>query len=152
MFIRAGKCLPVTCTEVFVQLKNPPRFVFGEQEQDDASHRRANRIRFQLNPNVVIALSAQAKMPGEGMLGEEVELVARHQSADEMEPYERLLGDAMHGDQRLFAREDAIEAAWRVVDPVLGNAAPLYPYDPNTWGPAEAKHISPSDGWANPVP
>jgi glucose-6-phosphate 1-dehydrogenase len=86
------------------------------------------------------------------MRGEPVELVARHQSPDEMAPYERLLGDAMHGDHRLFAREDAIEACWRVVDPVLGNSEPAYPYEPNTWGPAEADRLRPPDGWENPLP
>ena len=91
-------------------------------------------------------------MPGEAMRGEEVELVARHQSPDEMAPYERLLGDAMRGDQRFFAREDAVEAAWRVVDPVLGRATPVYEYEPGTWGPAEADRITPPDGWVTPTP
>ena len=86
------------------------------------------------------------------MVGEQVELIARHHSADEMMPYERLLGDAMRGDQRLFAREDAIEAAWRVVDPILGQATPVYAYDPDTWGPPEAERVRPPEGWQNPTP
>jgi glucose-6-phosphate 1-dehydrogenase len=87
------------------------------------------------------------------MRGEEVELVARHQSGDEMAAYERLLGDAMRGDQRLFARQDAVEAAWRVVDRVLGRRTPVFPYAPNTWGPAEAQRIVGARGeWHNPTP
>jgi glucose-6-phosphate 1-dehydrogenase len=144
--IRAGKCLPVTTTEVFVQLRHPPRIVYGDQP------RRANYLRFRLSPDVFISLGARAKRPGEGMSGEEVELVARHQSPDEMAPYERLLGDAMRGDQSLFAREDAVEAAWRVVDAVLDRATPVYPYEPGTWGPAEASRLRPPEGWEEPTP
>ena len=139
VYIRAGKCLPVTTTEVFVQLKHPPRIVFDEEQ-----HGHPNYVRFRLSPEVFISLGARAKRAGEAMVGEEVELVARHQSPDEMAPYERLLGDAMRGDQRLFARQDAVEAAWRVVDPVLGPVAPVYPYEPGTWGPPE--------GWEEPTP
>jgi glucose-6-phosphate 1-dehydrogenase len=104
-FLRAGKCLPVTATEVMVALKRPPQAVFSEIEP-----RQSNYLRFRLSPNVVIALGARAKVPGEAMIGEEVELVARHQHADEMAPYARLLGDAMRGDASLFVREDGVEA------------------------------------------
>lgn len=149
-FIRAGKCLPVTTTEVFVQLKHPPRFIF--EEDADASQSRANYFRFRLSPDVFISAGARAKKPGEAMTGEEVELVARHDPPGEMMPYERLLGDAMRGDQRLFAREDAIEAAWRVVDPILDNVTPVFQYEPGNWGPSEAERIMPPDGWQNPVP
>jgi glucose-6-phosphate 1-dehydrogenase len=152
IFIRAGKCLPVTTTEVFVQLKHPPRIVFEDTDDGSSNHARANYLRFRLSPDVFISLGARAKKPGESMLGEEVELVARHNPPGEMMPYERLLGDAMNGDQRLFAREDAIEAAWRVVDPILDNVTPVYTYEPNTWGPTEAERIRPPDGWQNPVP
>ncbi len=145
-YIRAGKCLPVTATEVLVTLKRPPLEVFEEDEPG-----RPNYLRFRLSPNVVISLGARAKVPGEGMVGEDVELVARHHPGDEMTPYERLLGDAMRGDPTLFAREDAVEAAWRVVDPVLNGVTPVYPYDPDTWGPAEADRIIAADGgWHNP--
>jgi glucose-6-phosphate 1-dehydrogenase len=147
IFIRAGKCLPVTTTEVLVQLKHPPRFVFAGA---DVEHARANYFRFRLSPDVFISVGASAKKPGEAMVGEEVELVARHQSADEMAPYERLLGDAMRGDPGLFAREDSIEAAWRVVDPILDKATPVYEYEPNTWGPPEADKIKPAEGWQDP--
>jgi glucose-6-phosphate 1-dehydrogenase len=133
---------------VFVQLKHPPRIVF--EDDDAASAARANYFRFRLSPDVFISLGARAKKAGEEMTGEEVELVARHHQPGEMMPYERLLGDAMDGDQRLFAREDAIEAAWRIVDPILDNTTPVYTYEPGTWGPPEAEHIKPPDGWRNP--
>ena len=147
VYIRAGKCLPVTTAEVLVQLKHPPRIVFEEEE-----HGRPNYARFRLSPDVFISLGARAKRAGEAMRGEEVELVARHQSPDEMAPYERLLGDAMRGDQILFARQDGIEAAWRVVDPVLGQATPVYPYEPGTWGPPEADSLRPPEGWEQLTP
>jgi glucose-6-phosphate 1-dehydrogenase len=150
IFIRTGKMLPLTATEVFVQLKHPPQMVFGDENVAPAMRARANTFRFRLSPDVFIALRAVAKKPGEAMLGEDVELVARHQSPDELAPYERLLGDAMRGDQRLFAREDAVEAAWRVVDPILGNVTPISEYQPGTWGPPEANRIQPPDGWIDP--
>jgi glucose-6-phosphate 1-dehydrogenase len=150
IFVRAGKCLPLTTTEVYVQLKHPPRYVF--EDDISAGGSRANYFRFRLSPDVFISVGARAKKPGEEMVGEQVELVARHHSPDEMMPYERLLGDAMRGDQRLFAREDAIEAAWRVVDPILGQVTPVYEYDPNTWGPPEAERVRPPEGWQNPTP
>jgi glucose-6-phosphate 1-dehydrogenase len=152
IFIRAGKCLPLSTTEVFVQLKHPPRVIFEDEEDDVGGPGRANYFRFRLSPDVFISLGARAKRPGEAMVGEEVELVARHHPPGEMMPYERLLGDAMRGDQRLFAREDSIEAAWRIVDPILGNVTPIYQYDRGTWGPPEADRIRPPDGWQNPTP
>ncbi len=147
-YIRAGKCLPVTTTEVVVELKRPPQTVFAETLPSHPNH-----LRFRLSPDVVIALSARVKAPGEAMIGEAVELIARLQpGGDEMAPYERLLGDAMRGDPTLFAREDAIEAAWRVVDPILGNATPVYAYDPDTWGPTESDQLIAADGgWHNPT-
>ena len=110
-----------------------------------------NRLRLRLSPEVVIALGMRVKVPGERMEGEDAELIAMHQRGDEMTPYERLLGDAMRGDQSLFAREDAIEAQWRIVDPVLGDATPVHEYEQNTWGPAEAgSMIDDPGGWLNP--
>ena len=152
IFIRAGKCLPVTTTDVFVQLKHPPRFVFDDDrdEPPTGSRGRANYVRFRLSPDVFISIGARAKQPGEAFVGEEVELVARHHPPGEMMPYERLLGDALRGDQRLFAREDAVESAWRVVDPILDGGTPVYQYDQNTWGPPEAARIQPPEGWQNP--
>ncbi len=145
-FIRTGKCLPVTTTEVLVMLKRPPQDVFG-----DIGVRPSNYLRFRLSPDVFLSLGALAKMPGPGMMGEEVELVARHQSKEELKPYQRLLADAIRGDKELFADEDAVEAAWRVVDPILNNATPIHLYDPHTWGPPEADHIIARIGsWHNP--
>ncbi len=147
-YIRAGKYLPVTTTEILVELKRPPQAVFGEVEP---SH--TNFFRFRLSPDVLITLGARAKIPGEAMRGEEVELVAHHHSGDEMQPYERLLGDAMKGDPTLFVREDSVEAEWKTVDAILGNMTPLYEYTPNTWGPSEADRIiARYGGWHNPSP
>jgi glucose-6-phosphate 1-dehydrogenase len=147
-FVRVGKCLPVTSTEVRVILKKLPQTVLSEAESG-----WSNYLRFRLNPEVVLALSTRAKVPGEQMRGEEVELHAQHQSPEDREPYERLLGDAINGDQTLFTREDAVEAAWRVVDPVLGNVTPLHVYEPNTWGPPDADEalIDGHGPWYNPA-
>jgi glucose-6-phosphate 1-dehydrogenase len=144
--IRAGKCLPVTCTEVFVQLRPPPA-IYSAQPPPP------NYLRFRLSPDVAIALGALAKTPGEEMVGTPVELMASyHPTGAEMEPYERLLGDAMKGDSTQFAREDYVEQAWRIVDPVLGNATPVYEYEPHTWGPPQADPIAAADGgWHNPT-
>ncbi|MBI2826842.1 MAG: glucose-6-phosphate dehydrogenase [Planctomycetia bacterium] len=145
-YVRVGKCLPVTSTEVLIKFQGFPQPVLGE------APRWSNHLRFRLNPEVVLALSARAKVPGEELKGEEVELCARHQCPDEMEPYERLLGDAADGDQTLFTREDGVEAAWRVVDPVLGDAAPVHFYEPGTWGPTEADAVIDGHGpWHNPA-
>jgi glucose-6-phosphate 1-dehydrogenase len=145
-YIRAGKCLPVTATEVLVRLCHPPQALFGETDAPP------NYVRFRLSPQVHIGVGARAKRHGETMQGEQLELLVSDQNADEMDPYERLLGDAAHGDATLFAREDAVEAAWRVVDPVLGNATPVHEYEPNTWGPAEADAlIADRQAWHNPI-
>ena len=146
-YIRAGKCLPETATEILVELKPPPQAVFGEGESP-----QSNYYRFRLSPDIFISLGARAKVPGEAMWGEGVELIVRSRPTDEMPPYERLLGDALRGDPTLFVREDSVEAAWSVVDPVLGNAPPVYEYAPNTWGPPEADRIIEREGgWHNPV-
>ena len=146
-YVRVGKRLPVTATEVLVRFKRPPRPVLDETRQSPDCY-----CRFRLSPEVVVALGAQVKKPGGLMVGESIELVAQHQPPDEMEPYERLLGDAARGDATLFAREDSVEAAWRVVDPVLGNASPLLEYEPDTWGPPEVERtMAPAGGWHNPA-
>ncbi len=143
VYIRAGKCLPVTCTEVFVRLRRPPA-VYAKMPPP-------NYFRFRVSPNVEIALGAVAKAPGEELAGERTELLAvHHPSPAEMEAYERLLGEAMQGDRTQFAREDYVEEAWRVVEPVLGDVVPVHPYEPGTWGPAEADKIAPPGGWHNP--
>ena len=147
-YIRAGKCLPVTATEVFVELKRPPHSLF-----DDQSPAPPNHFRFLLNPHVVLELGARAKQPGEAMIGENVLLTACHESPNELPPYARLLGDAMRGDQMLFAREDTVEAAWQIVDPVISDPAartPLHPYECGTWGPAEAGRLI-GDAWHDPT-
>jgi len=145
-YIRAGKRLPVTATEVVVQLRRPPQAVF-----DPVTQGEANYLRFRLSPNVSISLGARTKKTGEAMVGEPVELVVRQASGDQMTPYERLLGDAIRGDATLFVRQDSVEAAWNVVDPLLGNAMPVHEYESNTWGPAEADQIVASEGgWHNP--
>ncbi len=143
--IRSGKCLPTTATEIIVKLKRPACELFGEHTDS------GNYVRFRLGPDVVIALGVRVKQSGEQMVGQACELQAIESTPGEMRPYERLLGDAMRGDQGLFARADAIEEQWRIVDPVLGNAAPVHPYAPGTWGPAEAARLLP-DGqrWHEP--
>jgi glucose-6-phosphate 1-dehydrogenase len=145
-YIRAGKCMPMTCTEVLVCLKKPPLETFPQQTPG-----QPNRIRLRLSPEVVIALRLSVKQAGEHMEGEDVELVATHQRGDEMSPYERLLGDALRGDQSLFASGEAIEAQWKIVDAILDNATPIHEYDQNSWGPAEADGlIEDSKGWMEP--
>ena len=145
-YIRCGKKLPVNATEVLVELKRPPVSLFA-----DCDTARPNHFRFRLSPQVVLSLGARAKTPGEQMRGEDVDLIACHDQADEMAPYERLLGDAMRGDQTLFARADTVLDAWRVVEPVLGQVTPLHEYEPGTWGPAAADRIVDNGGgWHNP--
>jgi glucose-6-phosphate 1-dehydrogenase len=146
-YIRAGKSLPITATEVSVELKRPPQLLFA-----DVPTATPNRFRFRLSPHVELGLAARAKQPGERMAGEDVQLVACHEHGDEMAPYERLLRDAMRGDQTLFAREDSVEHAWRVVEPILRQTTPPEPYDPGTWGPARAGALLNGTAWHDPVP
>ena len=145
-YIRAGKSLPVTCTEIVVRLRRPPT-VFPT-----CSPAR-NYIRFRISPDVAHAIGLTRMDPEERMIGQSVELLAsRHPGADEMDAYERVLGDAMAGDATLFAREDYVEEAWRIVDPALKAKTPVHEYEPNTWGPAEVdKQIVPPGGWQNPT-
>jgi glucose-6-phosphate 1-dehydrogenase len=122
--------------------------VFGEIVPSVSNH-----FRFRLSPDVLIALGIRVKIPGETQVGEDVELVMCQSEGDAMTPYERLLGDAMMGNAILFAAESTVEEEWRIVDPILGNVTPLYFYEPNTWGPAEADQIIARDGiWYNPAP
>jgi glucose-6-phosphate 1-dehydrogenase len=148
--VRAGKCLKTTCTEVVVELKRAPPVVFAE-----APRSMGNYLRFRLSPQVTIAIGALAKRPGEGMTGLPLELavVDAAAQADEnrMDAYERLLGDAMAGDATLFARQDVVEAAWAIVDPVIHGPSPLYEYEPGTWGPPEADRLVEAvGGWNTP--
>jgi glucose-6-phosphate 1-dehydrogenase len=145
--IRAGKCLPTTATEILVEFRRPPQVVFDEPQPGDP-----NTVRFTLSPDVVIALGARAKVPGEELVGEDVELIAHHHHPDEMPPYERLIGDAMRGDPTFFAREDGVQAAWKVVDPILDDATPVHEYEPGTWGPSDADAlIEGADSWHAPT-
>jgi glucose-6-phosphate 1-dehydrogenase len=147
-YIRAGKRLPVTATEVVVKLRPPPQALF-----DDVESGGPNYFRFRLGPDVLIATGARAKAPGETMAGMPVELIVRGNPADAMQPYERLLGDALLGDGSLFTRDDCVEAAWRVVEPILEDPAPPIEYAPATWGPPEAQRIiAGSGGWHSPAP
>ena len=144
-YIRAGKNLPVTCTEVRAELHRPPQRVFSEYEE---LPRDTNYVRFRMNPKVQIALGARAKEPGEGFMGAPIELSLTDNHPDEMTAYERLLGDAMDGENLLFAREDGVEKAWRVVDHVVYHHREAHSYKPHTWGPTEADGlIHDPDGW-----
>jgi glucose-6-phosphate 1-dehydrogenase len=133
--IRAGKCLPVTATEVLVKLRKPPLDTLSGNTSNTS-----NYFRFRLGPrDVSLSLSAQIKRPGEELVSMPAKLTAvEKQTADEVDAYERLLGDAMHGDGMLFVREDAVEAAWAIVEPILANATTLHEYEPESWGPHEA--------------
>ena len=142
--VTAGKCLDTTRTEVLVKLKPAPNVVFAEP-----SHSVGNHVRFTLSPQVSIAVGARAKRPGEGMLGEPVELaVMENHSEDRLDAYERLIGDAIEGDPTLFARQDSVEAAWAIVDSVLEQTLPLYSYECGSGGPAEATRLV-GAGWAS---
>ncbi|HEX7704461.1 MAG TPA: glucose-6-phosphate dehydrogenase, partial [Kofleriaceae bacterium] len=143
-FIRTGKCMPVTATEVMVRLKRAPLTKLASGE--------GNYIRLRLGPEMTIAIGARVKHPGEAMTSEPNELtLVHHVVASEMTAYERLLGDAMNGDPTLFAREDAVEQAWRIVEPILANVGPAYPYARNTWGPAEGDKLTTDvGGWYQP--
>jgi glucose-6-phosphate 1-dehydrogenase len=144
-FIRAGKCLAATTTEVLVTLRRPPLSKLCPNEK--------NHVRFRLSPDVTIAIGARVKRPGEEMETEPTELrVVDRTNAQEMDAYERLLGDAMEGDQTLFAREDAVEAAWAVVQPILGSLTMLREYEPGSWGPPEAATLAAEvGGWHCPA-
>ncbi len=138
-FIRAGKCLPVTRTEVVVRLRNPPRLVDGVDLP-------ANYLRFRLSPDFVVALGAIVREPGEKLAGREVELELNHVEGKDRSAYEELLGDALAGDSFRFARQDYVEEAWRIVDPAIKTGTPMHGYEPGTWGPNVAEAMVPG-GW-----
>ncbi len=144
-FIRAGKNLPVTCTEVLVRLKRPPSVYSAHEKQP-------NHVRMRISPEVIIAVGMNVLSPQDDSHSVAAEMQAcHHPAAGEMDAYERVLGDAMHGDATLFAREDYVEQAWRIVDPVLSAGTPVFAYAPGSWGPAEAQALAPPDGWHDPV-
>jgi glucose-6-phosphate 1-dehydrogenase len=148
VYIRSGKELAVTVTEVFIELKRPPRETFGEHVPPWSAH-----LRIRISPDIVIALGLRVKEPGDRMVGRDAELMVTSCPGDLRSPYQRLLTDAMEGIQELFAREDGVEASWRIVEPILGDKVPLHFYDPGSWGPSEAQKLIGREGpWIDPVP
>jgi glucose-6-phosphate 1-dehydrogenase len=146
IYIRAGKMLPVTAAEIMVEFKRPPYEVFREIVPTSSCH-----LRMRISPDIAIGMGLRAKLPGERMVGKDVELMLTEQADTEMPPYQRLLGDAFAGRGDLFAREDFVDAQWRVVEGILDNVTPLYKYEPGTWGPEEAGRLIGNDGpWINP--
>jgi len=144
-YIRAGKSLPVTCTEVQMHLRQPPT-MYKHYALD------SNYVRLRISPDIVMAFGLNVTSPVNETRSELSELLAsRHPCAREMDAYERVLTDAMAGDATLFAREDYVEEAWRIVDPALKAGTPVHEYEPKTWGPPDAERISPAGGWRNPV-
>jgi len=143
-FIRVGKNLPVTCTEIVSRFRKPPSLVPAEALKE-------NYLRLRLNPEATIAMGMMVMSPGEEMAAKTVEMLASHSPrAGEIDAYERVLSAVMEGDATLFARQDYVEEAWRIVDPVLKARSPVYEYEPNTWGPREVERVVPPGGWSNP--
>jgi len=144
-YIRAGKCLPVTCTEVLVRLRQPPTMYEGFDLE-------SNHYRMRISPDIEFAFCTNIISPTDETISIPNEIVgSRHPTANEMDAYERVLGDAMAGDATLFAREDYVEEAWRIVDPALKAVTPVFEYEPKSWGPKEAEQIAPPGGWHNPI-
>src|SRR5882724_2851186 len=144
-YFRAGKCLPVTCTEIVVRLRQPPTMYEGFDL-------KMNHCRLRISSDVAFAIRMNSIDADDESLNQPVEVAwGRCPGADEMDAYERVLGDAMAGDATLFAREDYVEEAWRIVDPVLKTGTPVFEYNPKTWGPTEVENVTPAGGWHNPV-
>ena len=142
-YIRAGKLLPVTCTEIVARLRRPPAILYESPG--------ANYLRFRISPAIEAAIGLNVMGSQETGIGQTAELIAsRHPGADERDAYERVLSDALIGDRTLFAREDYVEEAWRIVDPVLDTATPVHTYEPGTWGPSQAA-VTPPGGWQDPI-
>jgi len=144
-YIRAGKCLPTTCTEIVAKFRKPPTVIPDSQLVE-------NHLRLRLSPEITIAMGMMNLSPtAEGLVLQTAEMVASHSPrADEMDAYERVLGAAMDGDSTLFAREDYVEEAWRIMEPVFKGNTPVYQYAPGTWGPEEVERVTPPAGWSNP--
>jgi len=144
IFIRAGKALATTCTEIVARLRRPPQIL-----QHAAT---SNYVRFRISPAMEVAFGLNVMDPEETGAGESVELLAsRHAGANERDAYERVLSDALAGERTLFAREDYVEEAWRIVDPILNAGTELYSYEPGSWGPSEMETLAPAGGWRDPV-
>jgi glucose-6-phosphate 1-dehydrogenase len=144
-YIRAGKCLPTTCTEIVAKFHKPPTLIPDSQLVE-------NHLRLRLSPEITIAMGMMNLSPNaEGLALQTSEMMATHSPrADEMDAYERVPGAAMTSDSTLFAREDYVEEAWRIVEPVLKKNTLVYQYAPNTWGPEEVARVTPPGGWSNP--
>jgi glucose-6-phosphate 1-dehydrogenase len=146
ILIRAGKCLPVTATDVMITFRRPPHDAFGLGDQGPA-----NRLRFRVNPEDQVSLSLVGKKPGADWLPEPEELNFTEHPGEDMLPYDRLIGAALNGERWLFASQDTVEAAWRVVEPVLGDVVPVHPYARASWGPDQASTLLPAgEAWHNP--
>jgi len=146
VYIRAGKMLPATATEVILHFKRPPRETFDELVPTNSGH-----MRMRISPDVSIGLGVRVKLPGERMIGEDVEMILTERAAETRAPYQRLLWDAIRGVEDLYGRQDIVDAQWRIVEPVLDDVTPLYPYAPGTWGPAEVEAlIAPHGPWRDP--
>jgi len=145
--IRAGKTMPVTATEISITLKEPPQDIFGIEPvlpQD--------RLRFRIWPETEVGLTLHGKKPGAGWEPQAEELSFAQQPGSDIRPYDRLIGAALDGDRWLFARQDTVESAWEIVDPVLGDGVPVHPYARGSWGPAEASRLLPAgDTWYDPA-
>jgi glucose-6-phosphate 1-dehydrogenase len=147
ILIRAGKCMPVTATEISIRFKRPPHDVF-----DIGQPSFANRLLFRINPEARVSLSLLGKKQGAGWQPRLEELSFEEQPGGDMRPYDRLIGAALSGDRWLFAKQDTVEAAWAVVDPVLGDSVPVHSYERGTWGPKEADHLLPEGiPWHDPA-
>ncbi len=147
-YLRSGKYMATTATEVLVELKPAPQRLFADSLP---KHGRANYLRFRLSPDAVIALATRVKTPGEEFVGQQQELFLCEELTGQEKPYERLLGDAMHGNGALFTRQDAVEAAWAVVDPVLKKHSRVIVYKRGSWGPKAADALlGPGGSWHNP--
>jgi glucose-6-phosphate 1-dehydrogenase len=146
IYMRAGKRLPVTATEVVVELRAPPARVFGNLGPEQPNH-----LRFRVGPDVAIALGAHSKMPGPVMTGRDVELFVAQQQGEDLDPYAALISSALIGETSHFAREDEVEAAWAIVDPLLRGATVPIEYPPASWGPPQAEALLQGPcGWHNP--
>jgi glucose-6-phosphate 1-dehydrogenase len=149
ILIRAGKCLPITATDVSIRFKQPPHNVFGIQLE--SSH--VNALRFRINPAARVSLTVAGKKPGAGWVPQSETLTFAEQPTGDMLPYDRLIGAALSSDRGMFARQDNVEQAWRVVDPVLGDVVPVHSYAKGSWGPKEADALlHDGDIWADPQP
>jgi glucose-6-phosphate 1-dehydrogenase len=147
IMIRAGKCLPLSATEISIRFKEPPHNVFGIQADPAA----VNALRFRVNPAARVSITLSGKKQGAGWQAQPETLTFAEQPVSDMRPYDRLIGAALSGDRGLFARQDTVEQAWRVVDPVLGDVVPVHTYAKGSWGPKEADALlADGDVWENP--